>query len=171
MLRLNPWAQQLALEGAGRSNRNPFGLRAPALLSSTAVNSPQSLVAFAALSLCQPSLFCAPTTLFALLFPLFSVHWSLLLLSAWFLRSPLLTPHICTQAHPSSPLSLHVGWGSTGRARACCQPLRTLFLPCNAGSSGRKGSTADKEPVCQPGTERLQQTGVWPARACRGPHW
>lgn len=116
----------------------------------------------------QLSLFFAPTTLFTLLLPLSSVHRSPLTAPRLHLvpevSSP--APHIHIQTPPSSLSPL--GARGPGQHQGSLPALRTRFLPRKAGSSGRKSSTADKEPVCQPGTKQLRQAGAWPARVCGG---
>lgn len=137
------------------NGHNPFGLHVPALLSSscTATNCLQPF-AFPSLSL---FLSFAPTT-FSLFYFLSSLSTGPLLLlsvSPWFPRS-LLSPLLHIQTHPSSaPGSRGPGecWQCQGSLPALCMQ----FLPGKATSSGRKGSTVDKEPVCQLGTKPLHR--------------
>lgn len=113
------------------------------------------------------SLFFAPTT-FKVSYFLSSLSTGPLLLlssSTLFLRSPL--PFFMSTSRLTNPLPPDAcGLGKCQHHQGLLPALCTLFLPCKTGCSGRIGSTVDKEPKSQWGTN--QQAGVQPVRVCRG---
>lgn len=103
------------------------------MLYSPLFYSSQSFVPFACLSPFQLCLFFAPTTLYTLLFPLFSVHWSprtaLYLHLVPKVSSPLLP--LTSTSRPTHPLPsrLQRGQRSTDSTKACCQPSACSSCP------------------------------------------